>query len=120
MSDTGGQLMFGDRRTRPDDDNGIEAITSSLTIGEDLASVAGAAVRQAIDEVIDGGRTGRWCIDQLEKVEKTYIGTIGLRDAGALLGLSYERVRQLHSSEAAGVAPRPGGTVVPIVSSDEL
>ena len=28
--------------------------------------------------------------------------------------------RQLHSSEAAGVAPRPGGTVVPIVSSDEL
>ena len=45
---------------------------------------------------------------------------IGLRDAGALLGLSYERVRQLHSSEAAGVAPRPGGTVVPIVSSDEL
>ena len=103
-----------------DDDNGIEAITSSLTIREDLASVAGAAVRQAIDEVIDGGRTGRWCIDQLEKVEKTYIGTIGLRDAGALLGLSYERVRQLHSSEAAGVAPRPGGTVVPIVSSDEL
>ena len=45
---------------------------------------------------------------------------IGLRDAGALLGLSYERVRQLHSSEAAVVAPRPGGTVVPIVSSDEL
>ena len=42
---------------------------------------------------------------------------IGLRDAGALLGLSYERVRQLHSFEAAGVAPRPGGTVV---SSDEL
>ena len=56
MSDNGGQLMFGDRRTRPDDDNGIEAITSSLTIGEDLASVAGAAVRQAIDEVIDRQR----------------------------------------------------------------
>ena len=45
---------------------------------------------------------------------------IGLRDAGALLGLSYERVRQLHASEAPGVAPRPGGTAVPIMSTDEL
>jgi hypothetical protein len=32
-------------------------------------------IRQALDEVLDGERTGRWCIDQLEKTEKTYIGT---------------------------------------------
>lgn len=32
-------------------------------------------IRRAIDEVIDGGRTGRWEISQLEKTEKTYIGT---------------------------------------------
>ena len=32
-------------------------------------------VRRGIDEVIDGGRTGRWSVDQLAKTEKTYIGT---------------------------------------------
>ena len=32
-------------------------------------------IRQALDEVIDGGRTGRWKVEQLEKTEKTYIGT---------------------------------------------
>ena len=35
----------------------------------------GNALRQAFDEVIDGPRTGRYCIEQLEKTEKTYIGT---------------------------------------------
>jgi len=34
-----------------------------------------SAIRQAIDEVIDGPRTGRWSVAQLEKTEKTYIGT---------------------------------------------
>jgi hypothetical protein len=32
-------------------------------------------IRQGIDEVIDGGRTGRWSIKQLEKTEGTYVGT---------------------------------------------
>jgi hypothetical protein len=32
-------------------------------------------IRQALDEVIDGGRTGRWSYSQLEKTEKTYVGT---------------------------------------------
>lgn len=32
-------------------------------------------IRQGLDEVIDGGRTGRWGVDQLAKTEKTYIGT---------------------------------------------
>src|SRR5687767_8578366 len=32
-------------------------------------------VRQSLDEVVDGPRTGRWTIDQLSKTEKTYIGT---------------------------------------------
>ncbi len=35
----------------------------------------GAAIRQALDEVYDGQRTGRFDIGQLTKVEKTYIGT---------------------------------------------
>jgi hypothetical protein len=33
------------------------------------------AIRQALDEVIDGPRTGRFRFSELEKTEKTYIGT---------------------------------------------
>jgi hypothetical protein len=32
-------------------------------------------LRNAFDEVIDGPRTQRWSVAELEKVEKTYIGT---------------------------------------------
>ena len=35
----------------------------------------GTAIRQSFDEVFDGQRTGRYCLPQLSKVEKTYIGT---------------------------------------------
>lgn len=36
---------------------------------------AAETLRRALDEVIDGLRTGRWSVDSLEKTEKTYIGT---------------------------------------------
>jgi hypothetical protein len=36
---------------------------------------AALTLRRALDEVIDGMRTGRWSVDALEKTEKTYIGT---------------------------------------------
>lgn len=32
-------------------------------------------IRQALDEVIDGPRTGRWSLNQLAKTEKAYVGT---------------------------------------------
>ena len=35
----------------------------------------GAAIRQSFDEVFDGQRTGRYSLDDLSPVEKTYIGT---------------------------------------------
>ncbi|MXZ52248.1 MAG: hypothetical protein F4Z34_03565 [Acidimicrobiaceae bacterium] len=35
----------------------------------------GAAIRQSFDEVFDGQRTGRYSLNELSKVEKTYIGT---------------------------------------------
>ncbi len=41
----------------------------------DLLGVVGRAIRKSFDEVIDGPRTGRYCVEQLEKTEKTYIGT---------------------------------------------
>ena len=58
----------------------------------------GRAVRQSIDEVLDGPRTGRWSFQQLEKTEKTYVGTkleivvrttLGL-EPGGLLDLDIE------------------------------
>jgi len=36
---------------------------------------ASKTLRRALDEVIDGMRTGRWAVSSLEKTEKTYIGT---------------------------------------------
>lgn len=36
---------------------------------------AAQTLRRALDEVIDGMRTGRWSVGSLEKTEKTYIGT---------------------------------------------
>jgi len=36
---------------------------------------AAVTLRRALDEVIDGMRTGRWSVQSLEKTEKTYIGT---------------------------------------------
>jgi len=41
----------------------------------DLEATFSRAIRQAIDEVIDGSRTGRYRYDELEKQEKAYIGT---------------------------------------------
>ncbi|MEU9782483.1 NaeI family type II restriction endonuclease [Streptomyces phaeochromogenes] len=35
----------------------------------------GQVLRQSIDEVLDGQRTGRFSVEDLEKTEKTYLGT---------------------------------------------
>jgi Restriction endonuclease NaeI len=43
--------------------------------GLDLKATFSRAVRQAIDEVIDGARTGRYLYEELESQEKAYIGT---------------------------------------------
>jgi len=40
-----------------------------------FAEQAAQVLRRALDEVIDGIRTGRWSVASLEKTEKTYIGT---------------------------------------------
>jgi len=53
--------------------DGVEAWLRSRSA--DLPGLFAHAVRQAIDEVIDGPRTGRWSADQLEKTEKIYVGT---------------------------------------------
>lgn len=40
-----------------------------------MAARFGRVFRQAFDEVLDGPRTGRYDISELEKTEKTYLGT---------------------------------------------
>lgn len=53
----------------------IEQVYAFLLSKPALVETIGKALRQSFDEVIDGPRTGRYKIEQLEKTEKTYIGT---------------------------------------------
>ena len=63
------------------------------------AELFGKIIRQSLDEAIDGPRTGRWDIDQLEKTEKTYVGTKIEIVARAALNL---KQNSLLDSEIAG------------------
>ncbi len=56
-------------------DSALLQITQFLAEKPGIVQVIAGALRQAFDEVIDGPRTGRYRIEQLEKTEKTYIGT---------------------------------------------
>src|SRR5688572_11594423 len=65
-----------------DADAGLRAVREWLVehldrVGDglDLETLFARAIRKAIDEVIDGARTGRWLYEQLEPQEKTYVGT---------------------------------------------
>lgn len=50
-------------------------VYKSLEVYSRLSERIAGALRKAFDEVIDGPRTGRYQIQELEKTEKTYIGT---------------------------------------------
>lgn len=76
-------------------DPGVDAVANWLLeqAGADPADFFGRIIRRSIDEVLDGPRTGRWGFDQLEKTEKTYVGTkveivlrtaLGLQHAGLM------------------------------------
>ena len=56
-------------------DAALQAVIDFFKARADLVEVVGNALRQSFDEVIDGPRTGRYRIEELEKTEKTYIGT---------------------------------------------
>jgi hypothetical protein len=84
---------------RPDPQwHGVVDVIRSLA-GSDPTELFGNVIRRSIDEVLDGPRTGRWSFSQLEKTEKTYVGTkleivlrsaLGL-DRGSVLDLEIER-----------------------------
>lgn len=56
-------------------DPALFQVRDALLAKPDLLGTVGRAIRKSFDEVIDGPRTGRYRIEQLEKTEKTYIGT---------------------------------------------
>jgi len=78
-----GQFGFAPKITEDACDTGLEEVFAALRKRRHLEVTAAAAVREALDDVINSDRTGRWSVEQLEKTEKTYIGTrveIILRD----------------------------------------
>lgn len=56
-------------------DEGLDRAVAWFRAQPRMEERFGAAIRQSFDEVFDGQRTGRFRIEQLSKVEKTYIGT---------------------------------------------
>ncbi len=59
----------------PSTDHELDAVCAELQQTGGIEKLLSQTLRQAPDEVIDSARTGRFAIDQLEKTEKTYIGT---------------------------------------------
>jgi len=56
-------------------DDALKDVAAWFLAKADLSKILGDALRRSLDEVIDGQRTGRYRVEQLEKTEKTYIGT---------------------------------------------
>ena len=60
---------------QPPDEGLARVVAWLLERASDPPDFFGRVLRQSLDEVLDGPRTGRWDFDQLEKTEKTYLGT---------------------------------------------
>lgn len=56
-------------------DAGIDAVEAWFRTQTNMKARFATALRQSLDEVLDGQRTGRFDIKDLEKTEKTYLGT---------------------------------------------
>lgn len=59
----------------PGEDVGLARVVDWFRRQERMEERFGAAIRRSLYEVLDGQRTGRYQMDKLSKVEKTYIGT---------------------------------------------
>lgn len=83
----------------------------------------GDVVRRSLDEVLDGQRTGRYSIEELSKVEKTYIGTkveiILQAEFGLIRGHSLD-YRVAEEELDAKWSKRMGGWMIPREAVGEL
>lgn len=68
-------LPVSDRHPRSREDVGLDIVVQWFLEQKNMQTRFGSALRQSIDEVLDGQRTGRYDINHLEKTEKTYLGT---------------------------------------------
>lgn len=95
-------LFAQDPFDKPDPDPELDVVEARLRelSGPDPVVRFGIAIRRSIDEVLDGPRTGRWEFAQLEKTEKTYVGTKLEIIVRAALGLERGAVLDL---DIAGV-----------------
>jgi hypothetical protein len=57
------------------EDQALDEVEAWFLLNSPLERVFGEVLRQSIDEVLDGQRTGRYDPRVLEKTEKTYLGT---------------------------------------------
>jgi Restriction endonuclease NaeI len=64
-----------DTTARSGADRSLDEVYAALAEAPSLEQTFAYGIRQAIDEVIDGPRTGRFSFAELEKTEKTYVGT---------------------------------------------
>ncbi len=59
-----------------DEDPQLWAVHDEIERLDPSGSRTGYAIREALDQIYDGRRTGRWDFTQLMKTEKTHIGTL--------------------------------------------
>ncbi|GAB2682798.1 NaeI family type II restriction endonuclease [Nocardia goodfellowii] len=56
-------------------DTGLAAVIAWFRKKDDLEALFAQSIRQSLDEVLDGQRTGRFDVEELDKTEKSYLGT---------------------------------------------
>ena len=59
-----------------DADRGLNAVEAELYRLDPTGDQVAMVLRDTLDQLYDGQRTGRWKYDQLHKTEKTYMGTL--------------------------------------------
>src|ERR1700723_2337673 len=58
------------------DDPELEAVETELHLLAPTGGRVAAVLRDTLDQIYDGQHTGRWDYDQLNKTEKTHVGTL--------------------------------------------
>jgi len=108
-------------RTRPDPE--LDAVADELMDIRDFESRVAVVIRDTLDQLYDGQRTGRYKWDQLHKTEKTHCGT--------LVEINMQREFQFADGDkldyrVAGVdvdckySQRLGGWMIPVEARGEL
>ncbi|WP_185842425.1 NaeI family type II restriction endonuclease [Streptomyces sp. WAC 06725] len=68
----GGEVLPDGRETDDELERVVQWFGGAVS---DLENRFSSVMRQSLDEVLDGQRTGRYDVQELEKTEKTYLGT---------------------------------------------